>query len=319
MAAPGVNVSTATRSGPTGVVLAPSGQYFAVGLSERGPVNSPVKINSMGDYKRVFGERVPYGALFDDLSAFFECGGTQAHVLRVVGPAATVGTYSLMDGAATPAATIKINAASPGAWSSRITVQVEVGTNGADSRKVTVRLDGVVVEAYNNLTTVADIITRFGASPYVRLEDLGSLSAAPTNMPAAGAPVALTAGVDDRAAVNAAVLTAALPLLKVGLGDGSVAAPGFGQAMHTALIDHAKEHRRVALLTVARGATVSDLAAAGLALGGVAGVGERRPVRAVGAGLRRCRWCPHHQPRGVRRRVPQQGARDVRAVGGRCR
>lgn len=269
MAAPGVNVSTAVRSGPSGVVLNPSGQYFVVGLAERGPVDVPTKINSMADYRRVYGDRVTYGALYDDLQMFFEAGGTQAWVLRVVGAAATTGTVTLDDTAAEE--TIKVDAASPGAWSSRISVQVEAGSAGANSRKVTVRLDGVIVETYNNLTTVAQFVSRFAASPYIRVTDLGSTTAEPGNLPVVAAAANLSVGVDDRAAVNAARIEASLPKFKIGYGDGAIGAPGFGATVHSALIAHAKPYRRSAVLSGTRGASAGDYATLALALGTVPG------------------------------------------------
>lgn len=273
MAAPGVVVSTATRSGPTGTVRAPSGQYFVAGIAERGPVDAPQKINSMGDYRRIFGDRVSYGTLFDDLAMFFETGGAQAQVLRVVGAAATVGTLSVNDGAGTPVPTVRFDAASPGAWSSRVTVDINAGTNdAANSRGVVIRLDGQIVEAYDNLASVAEIVTKFAKSPYVRATDLGSATVAPGNLPAPNSPTALTAGTDDRAAVNAARIATQLPLLKVGLGDGAVAVPGFGQAIHAALLEHARTHRRVALLSAARATSADDLITMSLAtLGPAAG------------------------------------------------
>lgn len=269
MAAPGVVVSTATRSGPTGIVRAKSGQYFVIGITERGPVDAPVKINSMTDYKRTFGDRVSYGTLYDDLAAFFECGGTQAFVLRVVGGAATVGTLSVNDTSAVP--TIKIDAASAGAWATRVSVEITEGTNGPDTRKVIVRLDGQIVQSYDNLTSPAQIAARFVGSPYVKVTDLGSPTAAPGNVPIVTAQTLLSAGTDDRAAVNAALLTTQLELMKVGYGDGAVAAPGFGETMHAALIEHARTHRRLALLATARGTEVDDLIATSLGLGTVAG------------------------------------------------
>lgn len=268
MAAPGVVVTTSTRSGPLGTPRAASGQYFVIGLAERGPTDVATKINSLGDYRRLFGERVTYGALYDDLAMFFETGGTQAWVVRAVGAAATKGTLTLSDGAGSPVPTIRIDAANEGAWSSRIKVQVEVGGAGANSRKITIRLDDNVVEVQNNLTSVAGIVTAFARSPYVRATDLGSASAAPLNLPAVNAAggVVLSAGTDDRAAVNAARLTALLPLFKIGLGDGSVSAPGYGAAMHTALQAHAADNRRVAILTGARGDSVTTLSTTGLGL-----------------------------------------------------
>lgn len=264
MAAPGVNVSTAVRSGPSGVVLNPSGQYFVVGLAERGPTNVPTKINSMADYRRVFGDRVTYGALYDDLQMFFEAGGTQAWVLRVVGAAATVGTVSIDD--ASSVDTLRVDAASPGSWSSRLSVQIELGSAGANSRKITVRLDGAIVETYNNLTSIGDFVSRFAASPYIRVTDLGSVTAAPGNLPAVAPAANLAVGNDDRAAVNAARIAAVLPLLKIGYGDGSVAAPGYGASVHAALVAHAKDYRRIAILEGARGGSAGDYATLAAAL-----------------------------------------------------
>lgn len=270
MAAPGVVVSTAVRPGPTGIPRAVSGQYFVAGLAERGPIDAPQKVNSLGDYRRIFGDRVSYGALYDDLAAYFEAGGTQAWVLRIVGAAATVGTVTLPDTA--DADTVRVDAASPGAFSSRLAVRVEAGTNGAGTRRVSVLLDGVVVEQYNNIASVAELVAKFATSIYVRFSPLGSVTVAPGDLPAVTATdQPLTAGTDDRAAINAARVEARLPLLKIGLGDGAVAAPGFGSTVHAALIAHAKEHRRIALLSAARGATAGDLAALGQGLGGVSG------------------------------------------------
>lgn len=269
MAAPGMNVSTAARSGPTGVVLNPSSQYFVAGITERGPVDAPVRLNSLADYKKYFGDRVTYGALYDDLQMYFECGGTQAWALRVVGPAATIGTLSLVDGSAV--ATLRCDAANPGAWSSRLTVQIEVGAAGAGSRKATVRLDGNVVEVYNNLLSPADFVSRFAASQYVRFTDLASATVAPGNMPAVIAATAITAGTDDRASVNAARIVNQLPLIKVGYGDGAISIPGFGSAVHAGLIAIAKSSRRIAILSGPRGATASDLATLGLDLGSSTG------------------------------------------------
>ena len=271
MPAPGVVVTTAVRSGPAGTPRADSGQFFVIGLAERGPTVEPARLNSMGDYRRLFGERITYGSLFDSLALFFETGGAQAHVLRVVGPAATVGFVNGLDGAGVPLATVRIDAASAGSWSSQITVQFSLGTNGVGTRRVTVRLAGVVVEEYDSLTNVASIVTRFSRSPYVRFTDLGSATLAPNNMPTAAAPLTLSAGTDDRAAVTTTVLTAALEKLKIGLGDGAVAAPGYGETMHPALIAHARAHRRIALLSDTLGSTTQDLIDASLLMQNVAG------------------------------------------------
>jgi hypothetical protein len=275
---PGVVVTTAVRTGPTPALRAPSGQYFTVGITERGPTDAPVKINSMAEYKRTFGDRVSYSTIYDDLAMFFECGGSQAYAMRATGAAATVGTHSFQDSGPSP--TLKFDAANPGAWSTRVSVKIENGTN-ASTKKITVLLDGVAAQIVDNIDTPAVAAQKFLNSPLVKVTDLGSATASPGNLPANAAATALSAGNDDRAAVNAARVEALLPLIKIGLGDGSVSAPGFGAAVHQALIDHADENRRLAILTMGRGTSRDDLATAALALGAA----NSQPDTAKTAGL----------------------------------
>lgn len=271
MAAPGVVVSTATRSGPTGTVQAPSGQYFVTGLTERGPIGAPVRVNSMADYRRIFGDRVSYGAVYDDLTMFFEVGGAQAWVQRIVGAASAAGFLAVDDGSSVP--TLRFEAASPGAWSSRLSVLIGAGAGGTGTRSVQVLLDGDVVESYSSLDGLAAIVSRFATSPYVRVTNLGSATAAPGNLPATMTePEELSAGADDRASVSAATVADGLASFKEGLGDGAVAAPGFGQTVHAALIEHTRStRRRIAILSAARTATRDDLIALGRDTGIIAG------------------------------------------------
>jgi hypothetical protein len=231
-------------------------------MAERGPVDAPAKVNSFADFTALFGERTTYGSLWDDVRTFFEEGGTRAYALRVVGPAATVGNVAtpLEDRATTPADTVTVAAASPGAWSSRVSVNVMDGATSATFR-IQVLLDGVVVEDYSALTSPQQAVSRINAkSIYIRLADAGSATPAPGNNPAATAsPVTLAAGTDDRTSVTATQYTAALPKFVKGFGDGAVALPGAGPSVHNALIEHADEFNRVALLSHARGTDVSAL------------------------------------------------------------
>lgn len=263
MPAPGVVVTTAVRSGSGSPVRATSGQYFVVQMAERGPVDRPTKINSLADFRRVFGDRVSYSPLFDDLSLFFETGGSQAQVLRRVGPAATTGQLVLKDRSTSPGVdTLRVSAANPGAWSNRLSVEVANGTN-PNTFRINVYLDGQLLpsDSANNLASPAAAVARYAKSDYIRVTDLVSATAAPNNNPVALSVTPLSAGTDDRAAVTTTVLTAGLDLLDVALGDGAVAIPGVGDAAHAALIAHAKANRRIALLDSARGASVSDLSA----------------------------------------------------------
>lgn len=253
---PGVVVSTGTIAGPSAPARAPSSQYFAAGLADRGPTDAPVQVNSFADFRARFGDRPSYGTLWDDIRTYFEEGGSRAQIVRIVGPAATTGALAaaLQDRFATPDDTLNVTAVAPGAWSSRVKVNVLDGATAATFR-IQVLLDDVVAEDYSALTSPQHAISRVNAtSLLIRLADAGSTSAAPQNNPKAlVAPVALAAGTDDRASVTGTHYTAALAKFTKGMGDGAVALPGIGQSVHAALIAHADANNRVALLASARG------------------------------------------------------------------
>jgi hypothetical protein len=256
---PGVIVTTGVRGGPSSTVNPASGQFFLVGLFDRGVTDAPVLVRSLPELERNFGGRVAFSDSYDQVATFLSEGGSQVWVQRVVGPAATVGTLTLNDREETPVATLRVDAASPGAWSSGLTVQVQ---NGAvtDTFRVTVRLNGEIVEDYNNLATPADAVAKFAGSVYVSVTNLGSASVAPSNNPAVLAATALTAGSDDRASVTATVYVTALGLFAPELGDGAVAIPNqTGATVWDGLIAHARANNRIALLSAAKNETVSNL------------------------------------------------------------
>lgn len=263
---PGVNVTTQTRSGSAGLEAVPSARYMVAGLTEWGPTDKPSLIRSMAEYELKLGARVAYGTLYDDLKTFFEEGGSEALVARVVGAAATKGTLTLDDRAGAPLDTLKVDAANAGAWSSRIKVQVAAGT-AAGSYKLVITFDDVPVHIFDNLVTPADAVAAADGSMYVKITDLGSATAAPNNQPAILAATALSAGNDDRAAVVAAGVAAGLDLIGEEWGDGAVATPGFTSAQVGALLlTHCETFHRVALLATAKNDTVANAKAAAAAL-----------------------------------------------------
>lgn len=256
---PGVVVTTATRSGPSAPLRAPSGQFFIAGITERGVSDEAVLVRSMSDVVKSLGNRVAYGTVWDQLNTFFDEGGQQAYVARVVGAAASVGLLTLKDRAVTPVDTLRIDAASSGAWSTGLSVEVRDGTV-ANTFRILVTLSGEVVEDYNNLTSPAQAVTKFAQSPYVRVTDLGSVTAAPNNNPAVKVSTALSAGNDDRASVVAADYVTALDLFVPGLGDGAVAIPGqTGDTIWNGIIDHCEANKRIGLLAGEVDATVASL------------------------------------------------------------
>lgn len=258
MPGPGVSVTTAVRSGSASALRAPSSRLFIAGLAERGSSTEAVLLRGMADYESLFGARVSYGSLYDQLKTYFAEGGVEAYATRVVGPAATLGTLTLQDRAGVPVNTLRVDAANPGAWSSRITVQVMDGSI-ADTFRIIVRLDGDIVEDRTNLASPTAAQVAFAASSYVRVTNLGSATVGPDNNPAVLAATALSAGADDRASVTTTHYVTALERFVPGLGDGAVALPGLGDAVHAGLVAHAKGHRRVALLSGDIDDTISEL------------------------------------------------------------
>lgn len=250
---PGVIIRTATRSGPVNPAVPASGRYFVVGQFERGPVGEARLVRSLAELEVIYGGRVSYGSAYDDLRVFFEEGGTEAYVSRVVGPAATIGTITLNDGAGTPAPTLRVDAISAGAWSTGVTAQVAAGTLASTVKLI---IDGPLegdTETYDNLTSSADAVAALTRSAYVRGTDLGGA------IPAVAAATALSAGTDDRAAITATHMGNGLGGFGPEFGAGAVAIPGYTSALVGAdLLEHAKLRRRVALLAAAQGASDAD-------------------------------------------------------------
>jgi phage tail sheath protein FI len=254
---PGVAVQIATRSAPVDPTKPPSGQWFVVGQAERGPTDQAVLLSGMADFDLYFGSRVTYGYLYDQVKNFFDEGGSQCWVARVVGPGATKGTLTVTDRAGSPLQTLRFDATSHGAWSSNLTVAVTDGLL-PNTFRVQLILNGVVVEDYNNLTSPSNAASRMSASKYVVVTDLGSATSAPNNNPANGS-TALSAGSDDRSNINAASYVTGLTLFDSEKGIGAVSIPGIGSSVHAGIVTHCTTYDRVAILSTSQGATKSEL------------------------------------------------------------
>lgn len=256
---PGVVVRTETQAGPSAALRAQSSQFFIAGITERGDTSKAVLVRGMADVNLLLGDRVSYGAVWDQLKTYFDEGGLQAYVARVVGASATKGTLTLVDRAGSPLNTVRIDAQNAGAWSSRLKVQVQ---NGAltNSYRITITLDDVVVEDKNNLLTPAEAVTALKDSIYVRAVDLGSVTVAPNNNPAVLAATALSAGTDDRASATDSTYVSALALFTKDLGDGAVAIPSrTTSTIWTGINTHCVANNRIGLLSGANGDSKTTL------------------------------------------------------------
>ena len=239
---PGIVVNTSVRTGPTTANQNPAATFFVVGQTQRGPQGTPKLITSIADYEAIYGDYVSYAQTHQQVQTFFEEGGAQVYVSRVVGASATAGTLTLFSGEASNS--LRLDAVGAGAWSADLTVDVvEIGLGVA----IRLKLNGETVYSTGEVSSVAQAVNRINASAvaarYVTAEALG------INLPEAVSAVPLSAGDDDRSSIVTADYIAALENFDLDLGPGAVAIPGqSGSAIWEALAAHASEYNRIALL-----------------------------------------------------------------------
>lgn len=250
----GVEVTTGLRTGPSNAGT-PTGVLQIAGLTEHGPVATSTLITSLAQYLVVYGGRTPYSSnMLDTARLFFEEGGSELLISRVVGPAATRGALELLDTLDAP--TVKIEAKHPGSYSKAISVKVE---NAESTFTLTVMFDGQTVGVYRNMASISELVQRSATSAYINVVDMGSASGAPANNPAALPATTLPLGSDDRENVVAEHVIKALETAQDAAAGGAVAAPGYtADIIGNALIDYAKRSGTIALLSAHEEASVPE-------------------------------------------------------------
>lgn len=161
---PGVYLSEvlATPQAESGVVSVSSGCF--VGTNPRGPLNVTL-VTSFQQYVNLYGGFVR-GTLGSDLLyaayQFFNNGGKQCYVQRVVDGTETAATVSLLDREATgtaptrPRPTLIVTAANPGAWGNGLNISIV--PSPVDTNRFTLSVysggagAGNIVERFSNLT-----------------------------------------------------------------------------------------------------------------------------------------------------------------------
>src|SRR6056300_297077 len=245
---PGVNITTAVRTGPVGTGDNAAGQVFMVGETERGPTDEPTLLRSFNDYTTYYGN-YESGSLYSHVKTFFDEGGSRCYVQRVItddGDEAK-GAITLNDssGSATMVATAK----NAGDWSDNL--DVEIAAADVSGFKVKVYLDDALLLSTRDLTSVTDAINVVNSSAVSHLVELTDDATSSSN-PATLAAAALSGGSDGTAVVDSDYVTAiavATTNITPNLGTGAICAPGrYGSDVWNALRDHAAEHNRVALL-----------------------------------------------------------------------
>lgn len=134
-----------------------------VGRTRRGPVDTPVRVESWNDVLGAFGPADDSAATPYALRGFFENGGRTAWVLRVSGPAATASTQWTVG--------YRVVATSPGTWANggRVTIRYRASSiAGPPTITVRVLVPGEPAETFAGLPP-DEVVDRLTASRLIRL------------------------------------------------------------------------------------------------------------------------------------------------------
>lgn len=240
---PGVVVTTAVRTGPSGAGDITAGQLFIAGETERGSITDATLIRSFSEFTTEYGNYVA-GNLWPHVKAYFEEGGSRCYVGRTVDATATAGTLAI-DGPTVPV--IDLDAKNPGAWSANVDVEVlapDVTLAGAF--RLRFWLDDVLLVTSRDLVDEADGVAWVNTSSVSHLVVATDLAA--TGGPVVAAKAPLSAGVEGTV-VDSEVVTTLDALFDSDYGAGAVAAPGWtGSTVWEGLRDHAAGRNRIAML-----------------------------------------------------------------------
>jgi len=129
-----------------------------LGRALRGPVDTPVVVNSFADFERQLGGLWADSPMTYAVRDFYRNGGTQAVIVRLYNDGGDTGVASLeleSDPAGSPFA---LEASSPGAWGNKLRARVDHDTasGDADSFNLYVRDDTTgEIETFRNLSITA--------------------------------------------------------------------------------------------------------------------------------------------------------------------
>ena len=223
---PGLVVTTGVRVGSTGTADAPSSSFFVAGTAERGPTDDYRQIRSVGEFESIYGEYDSTATLHQHLQTFFEEGGTQAYVIRVVGTsAAAASAITFKDGGANSGSTsVTVSPVGAGSWAQNLAVTVYEGViSGTVRVKVTYKSETVYISG--DLSTNKEIAEALeaGAGNYVTASYNSSANLAYAT---GGVTKTFSGGNHQNGSVTDAQLVSALDSFVPELGAGVVAIPG---------------------------------------------------------------------------------------------
>ncbi len=257
---PGINVTTAVRTGPTGNGDIVAGQWFVVGEAERGDITKPTLCRSFSDYVREYGD-YQAGNLYQYVKTYFDEGGTRCYVQRVLGASYATAAKTFQDTAGSPANTITFTAKNPGKWGNTLSVEILTSADATVAIsgyfRVKIYLNSVLIFTSRDLKDVPDAVNFINNSRTVNHLIVASNESASALNPKAYAATALTGGANGTNAATAAEKVTGLSLLTEDLKNGAVSVPGvYDNTTRDGLLAHAEAYNRIALFAFAAGTSV---------------------------------------------------------------
>jgi phage tail sheath protein FI len=125
----GVNVVEVDGLASPTIVPAATSVAAFVGVTERGPLNTPVRVSDPDAFGSRFGAVIANGYLGYAVQGFFGNGGREALICRVAGSAAATASVALDDREGAPTHTLRLEAGyrgsgDPGTWAERVRVDI---------------------------------------------------------------------------------------------------------------------------------------------------------------------------------------------------
>jgi uncharacterized protein len=148
---PGLTVELAAPPGELPPPLRTDVAGF-LGGARRGPLGTPVRVESLNGYRDVFGDLDPGAGTSYAIRGYYENGGELAWVIRVAGAGKTAtAEWTVADLTGFPAVAYQVVATSPGAWaeSGQVTIWYRSGSlAGPAEVDVRVVIPGETVEVF---------------------------------------------------------------------------------------------------------------------------------------------------------------------------
>ena len=268
---PGINISTAVRTGPTSTTVRESSQAFFVGKAFRGPTDRAHLITGMEQFELHYGGYVNGNYLYSTVETFFEEGGSQCYVARTIGDDAVSAVLSLKNDTTT---VITLTAVGAGIWASdedsadRLSAIITPGT-AADTSVFKLYKGGKLVMSTGNCTTNQQIAGKINVHPVASLLCSAEVVGGEETINLADSPsstVFFGNATDEDGADGDAVIDAnyvsSLDLFLDAYGTGAVACPE-STGIDDDLIAHANSMNRLAFLYPDAGMNPNDATVGG--------------------------------------------------------